>query len=210
VASGCTEQEAATLRIVFREQIQTMPTGDRFHLHLTPDFSTSVAEGVNYIFFNKPFGLLHWMENAMGWPKTLDQHEDTIVVVLDPDQLVLRPFQVDYSRDESMMWHGVAETRTEFTVQKGHPFGQYYALGAEWVTNANNDIPKIVKAALHASQSVADPNHPSSSHLYHWTKEEVLQNYVVGPPYIAVASDLYQIAKTWAAVAVPVKELTRE
>jgi len=206
VASGCTEADAVTLQQVFVHQIKTLPTGDRFHLHLTPDYSKTA--GIDFKFFNKPFGLLHWMEHAMDWPSTLDQYEDTIVVVMDPDQFLLRPFQVDYSNDDTAEWHKVARDRTEFIIKKGQPFGQYYGMGASWVREANKDIPKIVKAALNASQSTADPNDPSSSHLYQWTDWEVLQSYNAGPPYIAVASDLYQIVKMWAAVAVPVKELT--
>jgi len=206
VVSGCNEQDAADLQKVFHDQIKTLPTGERFHLHLTPDYG--VLEGINYVFFNKPHGLLHWMEHALDWPNSLDQYEDTIVVVLDPDMLVLRPFEADYSGDETFKWHGVAKDRTEFVVKKGRPFGQYYAFGSQWVDKANKDLPRIVKAALDATQSTEDPSDPNSSPVYHWSKSDVLQSYVAGPPYIAVASDLYLITKLWAAVAVPVKQLT--
>jgi len=211
VASGCTPEDAETLTAVFRDQIQTMlPVGDdRFHLHLTPDFSKTA--GYDYKFFNKPFGLTHWMKHGLGFPDTLRDYKDTIIIVLDPDQFLLRPFQADYSHDTSVVWHEAPEDET-FVVREGRPFGQFYSFGAAFVPKANRDIPRIVQAALNATSppTKMDPKDPKSSHLYRWTAKEVVRSYAAGPPYIAVASDMFQIVTTWASIAVPVFQLTDE
>lgn len=219
VASGCDEATSQTLTEIFRDQIQTLPTGrDRFHLHLTPDYSKTA--GFSYNFFNKPFGLLHWMEHGLGFPDRLSEYRDTIFIVLDPDMFLLRPFQVDYTHDASAEWHQPPksnESQKKFVIEEGRPFGQFYGFGGSWVARANQDIPRIVAAALQngtgtprGGAGVTNPSDPRSSHLHEWTVGEVARSYAAGPPYLAVASDLFKIVKTWAAVVVPVQELTKD
>ena len=206
VASGCTKEGAETLLRVFAEQIQTLPTGkDRFHLHLTPDYSHT--EGIFFTFFNKPFGLLHWMENKMGWSvaNTTTIPRDTIVVVLDPDQMLLRPFVANFTGDSTVVWHSPDPRIRQFVVEEGRPFAQFYGFGASWVDQVNRNVPKVLKAMANTTV----PQQTVNSHLYHWTKSEVINNYVAGPPYIAVASDMFKIVKAWASAVVPVYELTQ-
>lgn len=214
VASGCTEEGADALERVFAEQIQTLPFGkNRFHLHLTPDYSGTA--GFDYKFFNKPFGLLHWMEHGMGWSGNATSKntipKDTIVVVLDPDQFLLRPFVADFTNDPAAVWHEADAETKEFVVKEGRPFSQFYGLGAHWLPEFTKGMPDIVEAAINATSpehSSLDPNDRDSSHLYQWTRGEIVKSYAAGPPYIAVASDMYKIVKTWAAVVVPVYQYT--
>ena len=213
VASGCTEEGARSLLRVFAEQIQTLPNGKgRFHLHLTPDYSKTA--GIDFKFFNKPFGLLHWMEHQMGWSiaNSTAIPKGTIVVVLDPDQFLMRPFVANFTGDATAVWHKPELRSKQFAVEEGRPFGQFYGFGAEWIRQLNKNMSKVVREVLHATvpQQPMDANSRESSHLYHWTASEVINGYVAGPPYIAVASDMYKIVKAWAAVVVPVYELTQD
>ena len=214
VASGCAEgtEAAIQLKQVFREQIQTLPgAAGRFHLHLTPGYSTTALPGSNYKFFNKPFGLRHWMEEGLGFPENLPLHKDTIFIILDPDQLILRPFvTANYTNDAVAIMHGIAaENNEEFVVKEGRPFAQIYNFSASFIQDVNKNVSHVVRAALDATASTADPTDPQSSHLYSWTAKEVQQSYLAGTPYMAVTTDMYKIVKTWAAIVVPVYELTQ-
>jgi hypothetical protein len=212
VASGCDDDDntAIQLKQIFQEQIQSLPTGERrFHLHLTPDYS-SIIPGVTYNFFNKPMGLLHWMEHGLGLPKTMEQFRNTIFIILDPDQFLLRPFQPDFSNDTTIDWHSPPNGETDFRVRQGRPFSQKYGLGAAWMRSIDRGISTVVDAARKAMGSNMDPNNKSSSYLYKWTQQDIAQHYVAGPPYIAMGSDMYKIVKTWAAVVLPVYDLTKD
>ena len=83
-----------------------------FKLHLTPHFSgVKNEEGKivgNYNFFNKPFGLLHWLENAIGFEEgdDLDKHitdKDDVVIVIDLDMVLLRPITGDFSNERDVV-----------------------------------------------------------------------------------------------------------
>jgi peptidyl serine alpha-galactosyltransferase len=215
VASGCPDDAASSaMQAAFRSQIlQSMP-GSNFHLHLTPDYSKTVLPGVNYKFFNKPHGLHHWMKEGLGFPNTLEQHRDTIFVILDPDQFILRPFQVDYRDDPTAAWHPPSiEHGPPLFIEEGRPFAQLYGFGGTFVKKLQSNATHIVAAALNAnssSSSAINPTNPSSSMLHRWTAQDAASYYAAGPPYIAVATDMWKIVSTWAAVVGPVYEVTRE
>ena len=200
IASGCNEKEAEALRSWFEEQVA--PLSLRFGLHLTPHFSAvkdenGKATGEEYEFFNKPHGLKHWLEEGegMGIDSTtgLPWRHDTIVALLDPDQVLLRPitghFQSPndvfrsgdmkegsgYNRDSAKTMSG----ETYFTVRHGHPASQEYGFRDSW----------------RAYASVAGPGSNASK----VTPLEALRSYAVGPPYLATALDMYKIAVKWVS-----------
>jgi len=198
IASGCNEKEAEALRSWFEEQVA--PLSLRFGLHLTPHFSAvkdenGKATGEEYEFFNKPHGLKHWLEEGEGMgidsSTGLPWRHDTIVALLDPDQVLLRPitghFQSPndvfrsgdlkegsgYNRDSAKTMSG----ETYFTVRHGHPASQEYGFHDGW----------------RAYASVAGPGSNASK----VTPLEALRSYAVGPPYLATALDMYKIAVKW-------------
>lgn len=214
VASGCTDATAEALRTIFREQILSLPGGaDRFHLHLTPDYSLAAGGDEEYKFFNKPFGLRHWMEHGLGFPDSLPQFQSTVLVILDPDEILLRPFRADFTHDNAAVWHEPPGGASRFVVQEGRPFAQLYNFGINglWMRIVNNGVGQIIDSASKPSsapqQSTTNGTPPASSHLYSCTESEILQSYAAGPPYIGVALDMYNIVKTWSAFAVPVYKL---
>ena len=62
IASGCTDAEAAKLRARHAEP----DLAGRFLVHLTPHFSTDGDSGKDYKFYNKPYGLRHWLGAGKG------------------------------------------------------------------------------------------------------------------------------------------------
>jgi peptidyl serine alpha-galactosyltransferase len=231
IASGCPNDDAVrTLQDVFQAQIRDgIPTGrDRFHLHITPDYSKTVLPDTNYKFFNKPYGLLHWMEHALQMPQTLSDYTDTIFIVLDPDQYILRPFDsynlssTKYSSTSTtQQWHNrkhndyVYKEADDF-VHLGNPISQIYLFGSNWMNKVIPGIDRVVEAATAMMQqniafhSSSTTSAKEKSHLYDWTGDEVERYYVAGPPYIAIGSDMYKIVAVWSAVVVPVYQLTEE
>jgi peptidyl serine alpha-galactosyltransferase len=179
IASGCSIDEEKAMKQWFNTHIQGLSS--RFHLHLTPYFSgvkSDSGETVgDYKFFNKPFGLKHWMENAENF--SVDQADD-VVILIDPDMALLRPITGDFSQQREVLIgprrHG-HELGTK--VEHGLPFGQAYGLGTQWETF---DLDKIA-----GEDSPAQKVDKENGFLY----------FPVGPPYLAKGSDMYAIALKW-------------
>jgi len=57
----------------------------QFKVHFTPDFKEDKKTGKRYDFFNKPFGMLHWLEHAKG------VGENAVIALIDPDFFFIRP-----------------------------------------------------------------------------------------------------------------------
>lgn len=191
IASGCSDEEATELSQIHQEQI--LPMGligqeglakdeSRFHLHMTPEF----GEGFHYN--NKPYGVYHWLENILGYgeSKPSTKHDDTIVFLLDPDMIMMRPFVNDFKNHE--MW--VPRTSYPYVdrIQHGFPMASEYGYGNQWFHKT--DVAKIV------------PDSP----ILKMTTPQIDENYHAGPPYVATASDFYKIATRWRFFAAPVHE----
>lgn len=128
----------------------------------------------------------HWLENAQGFPNN-PVNEDAIVILLDPDQLIMRPFtENDFS---NTVWKFIPKDKTPYTrIEHGKPMGQYYGFALQW-------LDKVNATAL-------DPHSPILS----LSRNEARAGYIVGPPYIATARDMYTIVKQWSDFAKPVYE----
>jgi hypothetical protein len=220
IVSGCAnEEEEEAMRSSFDKQIRYgIPTGkNRFHLHITPDYSREVP-GVYYNPYNKPFGVLHWLEHVWKMPDTLSQYADTMFIIIDPDQIIVRPFKTrDFTEEfHPSRWRNYdPNAHSEFNVtprvlKEGSPFSQFYSVGSKWIHGVNSDLQRVVDAAW----STMD-NNPAftdtmrtSSQLYNWTELDIWNHFSAGPPFIALGPDFYRIVKVWVAIAVPVYELT--
>jgi len=208
IASGCTEEEKQSLIEWHSKHIQ--PLSLRFELHLTPHFSSvkdanGKATDTEYEFFNKPFGLLHWMENSLGIdPETQTPWKhDTIIALLDPDQLLIRPITGYFESPNDIFRGGdssggenvdsnlsLFENKPTFVVRHGHPASQEYGYRNAWTKYS----------------PVAGFDSPATK----VTTTEALRSYALGPPYIATARDMYSIAVNWAAFVPEVHTLFPE
>jgi len=186
IVSGCEDEEAGHMKTWFDDNISHM--SKRFHLHFTPHFSQVVDEAGkivgDYKFFNKPFGLRHWLQNfeLLGFNNGKFSNQDDIVILTDPDMALTRPITGDFSDMEETVIgksrQGDKMLGTEVT--PGIPFAQTYGLGVQW---QKFDLDKIAGPDSPAKEvSKADGN------LY----------YPVGPPYLGTLGDMYKIANKWS------------
>jgi hypothetical protein len=202
IASGCSPRDQKTLQRLFDEQVAPMAPNGRFRIHFTPDYSR-VKRGAPYKYFNKPFGMKHWMENALGFPGR-PSNGHAIVILMDPDQLIVRPFRDNnfngtrWFRSKAGPWDvtddkgkGRMESPHRTKVEHGKPMGQIYGFGLEWRDRVNMSL--ILPGS-------------DSSHIYSMARGEAHDGYTVGPPYIATAKDMYAIVTKWAEFVVPVHD----
>ena len=191
IASGCTDEEATELAQIHEEQILPMgligqeDTGkSRFHLHMTPEF----GEGFHYN--NKPYGVAHWMEHILGYgeDKTSTNHDDTILFLLDPDMVMMRPFVNDFTHNE--MWVPRTSYPMVDRIKHGHPMASEYGYGNQWFHKT--DITKMLNGG--------------HSPIVDLTTADIDENYHAGPPYVATAQDFYKIVTRWRFLAQPTHE----
>jgi peptidyl serine alpha-galactosyltransferase len=186
IVSGCDDEEAEKkMQEIFDTEIGPMSPEGRFKLHFTPDYST-LPNGKKFVYFNKPFGMKHWLENALGHPNN-PVNKDAIVILLDPDQLIMRPFtNNDFTNTD---WKFLGKNEKPYTrVEHGKPMGQLYGFGTQWRTKV--DMKKLA------------PDSP----IIKLSSEDARKSYIVGPPYVATAQDMYTIVEQWCAFALPVYE----
>jgi peptidyl serine alpha-galactosyltransferase len=183
IVSGCDDKVSEEkITQIFNEQIRPMAP-DRFKIHITPDFSM-LENGKHFVYFNKPFGMKHWLENALGFPNN-PINKDAIVILVDPDQLILRPFRNNDFTNTN--WAFIPAGTTPYNkVEHGRPMGQLYGFGLQWRDKVN--MTAIV------------PNSPVAK----LSRKQAQAGYIVGPPYAATAQDMYQIVSTWCSFARPV------
>jgi len=209
IASGCSPEEGEALQQEFASSVAPMSPNNKFHLHLSPEFRNLAPENHNMSkqfavtkYFNKPFGLLHWMEQEMKYNEGGSTSMDTILILVDPDMILLRPITGDYIDDESMVWEdpslnsknernkGVRGTK----VEHGNPLGSRYGYGA--IPFQKFDLLKIIP----------DKNSP----VHGINRKDGAMYYPAGPPYIATARDMYDITKMWTTVSPKVHEQSQE
>jgi len=177
IASGCSDQQKAELIKIHETVISKL--SPNFSVHFTPNFSK--ISGDNYKYYNKPFGLQHWLEHGLEYEKNKDKLEDAIIMILDPDMILLRPLTYDFT-DSNVLIH--ASKRGEPKIKKvvhGQPWACLYAFG---------DGPfRVDKKYVFAE-------HKDSPAL-RATRDEQINNYPGGPPYMATGRDMFAIVQTW-------------
>jgi peptidyl serine alpha-galactosyltransferase len=180
IVSGCKDSaEEQKMREIFNDEIHPMDPSGRLQLHITPDYS-KLKNGKSFVYFNKPFGMKHWLENKLGFPSK-PINEDAIVILVDPDQLIMRPFtNNDFTNTE---WKFLT-SKPYTNVVHGQPMGQLYGFGLQWKTQVN-------------MTALGFPNSPVDQLSY----KQAQAGYIVGPPYIATARDMYKIVTQWTIFA---------
>mmetsp|Transcript_22853 Transcript_22853/g.34650 ORF Transcript_22853/g.34650 Transcript_22853/m.34650 type:complete len:500 (-) Transcript_22853:47-1546(-) len=181
IASGCTDKQINDLTKLHKDQIAIM--SDRFKVHFAPACEDSRSK-----YFNKPFGLRDYMEKSLGYPD--DHHDNDIIMIVDPDMMLLRPLTHRFNLEKTK-W--VVPGPTSATVTHGHPISQAYGFGSSWITSI----------AENASYVAGD----DSPALQVEKGAEAAHYYPAGPPYLATARDMYQIAVHWTKFVVRIHDI---
>lgn len=173
IASGCEPIKEKKVREFHETHV--VPFSKNFHLHFTPDYSL-ISGRPPFKYYNKPFSVRHWMENAMGFPDNHEQHDDAIFMILDPDMYLFKPFVNSFTGMK--LWKGVADNTTK--VEHGRPFAAKYGFNDNW--------------AKHNISYVAGPDSPA---LRVKGTNEATDSYAIGPPYLATGKDMWNIVVHW-------------
>lgn len=186
LVSGCKPGQAEELRKVHAKIVK--PLSDRFHLHVTPDFDVKN----NQKYWNKPHGLLDWMQQELGFPEKADEYKDDIIMIVDPDMMLLQPITHEFKDYGIQKW--ASEVRTDRVIH-GTPIAQRYGYGASWLTSLKGNLSYVV-----------GPDSPALK----VSVKEAGKLYPAGPPYIAMSTDMYQIAVHWVKFLPRIHELFPE
>jgi peptidyl serine alpha-galactosyltransferase len=175
IASGCDDKKKSELTELYKKLFPS------YRVHFTPDFKTDTKTEESYDFYNKPFGVLHWMDNA--FPPV---PSGTVVAIVDPDFIFLRPFTAIMEHQANTLVSGDVKIGDVFhKVKRGHAVGQHYGLGAPWV---NDYHAKFNRTKICGADSPCR-RVPSEAEGYKF--------YSVGPPLILEKNDLHRLTKTW-------------
>lgn len=121
------------------------------------------------------------MQEGLGFPNNSAEHDDTIIILLDPDQILIRPFTNDFT-NSSEKWR--LKEGYKLKVEHGSPFAQQYGYGLQWKR-------KVQPAQVFQGESPVATMTDSEAYDYYTG---------MGPPYIATGKDMYQIASKWAEI----------
>ena len=127
IASGCTPEKQEELTKLYQKLYP------QYSVHFTPDFKSDGKTKKKYDFYNKPYGVQHWLTNAVP---SIDS--GTIISVIDPDMIFLRPMTSQIRNNPSNIYmHRFNPDKEEVPerVKHGVPVGQLYGLGAPWTND---------------------------------------------------------------------------
>lgn len=146
-------------------------------------FSLKNGDWHSFKYFNKPFSTLSFMEEVLGYPDS-HAHNDDIIVLMDPDMMLLRSFENDFSDFVSQ----------EITrVSHGHMFGQPFGYNTQWYEEAKDNLAELV----------------GETSPVHSLKGKDLDYYHAGPPYMGTGKDFYSLVKTWCDILPKYQELRK-
>lgn len=178
IASGCPEPKKEELKQLYQKLFP------QYGVHFTPDFKKDAKTGESYDFYNKPYGVQHWLRhNPQVKPHT-------IVAIIDPDMIFLRPLtaQVAGVPDNIFMrgFDAAAEPPPEF-VRRGRPAAQLYGLGAPWAVDRHRHFNRTAVCGIGSPCLKVVPRYGE-------------MHYSVGPPYLVERDDLARLTDTWVTM----------
>ena len=132
IASGCDEKQQKELQALYSELYP------QYWVHFTPDFKHDSKSGKKYDFYNKPYGIYHWLQHADP-----PVPSGTIVVIIDPDMIFLRPITSQVKGNAANIFLQSFNPESDpvpIKVQRGMPVAQLYGLGAPWTNDKHKDF----------------------------------------------------------------------
>lgn len=174
IASGCSDEKKATLTTLYKTLYP------HYHIHYTPDFKNDGKTNKKYDFYNKPYGVQHWLNHAE--PPVRD---GVVVALVDPDMIFLRPLVTQVKgMDNNLFPKSVLREEVMDRISKGHPVGQLYGLGAPWTNDHHKHFDR---------SKICDPGSP----CLRTTQQFGEAHFSVGPPYMMEKTDLVRVVDSW-------------
>jgi hypothetical protein len=90
IASGCDEGKKETLLSLY---LKLFP---RYRVHFTADFKLDKKTKKKYDFYNKPYGVKHWLSNT-------HIENSTVIAIIDPDMIFVRPLTANIKDDNMIL-----------------------------------------------------------------------------------------------------------
>jgi hypothetical protein len=177
IASGCSQKEQDDLTKFHTDVISKLSSD--FSLHFTPDFTK--ISGDDYKYYNKPFGLQHWMKHGLKFAENKRTAGDAIIMILDPDMMLLRPMTYDFTNTGVLLHNSKRGPPEDMRVTHGQPWASLYGFGS---------------GPFQVDLKHVFANHTDSPALL-VPKEEQNNNYAGGPPYMATGRDMFAIVNLW-------------
>ena len=131
----------------------------------------------------------HWLEHKFGYRYEGDistPYDDDIIILVDPDMLMQRPFVNDFSSFPNHIWQPQFRDNPDEIYHKithGHPMAQDYSFGAAWLRAGQANWTHVV-----------GPDSP----VHDVSNKEARVFYAAGPPYMLTARDMYRVVYHWA------------
>ncbi|KAJ1460977.1 hypothetical protein M885DRAFT_508486 [Pelagophyceae sp. CCMP2097] len=199
IASGCDDEKRKTIP---KEWAEIDETGF-FRVHFAPK---GELKG-NYKYSNKPSGLWHWLNHAS--PAPFVDPSVGIVVLLDPDQMLLRPIGGALAAglsaradDVKALYDDAGQPRILLDagpkalaalpqrVSPGFPAAQEYGIGGPWAIAGSPNARPSWRTFDRSQVCGTGP----------CTRTEMVDadnHYSVGPPYVLHHTDARLIAEAW-------------
>jgi hypothetical protein len=186
LVSGCTPQEEQDLRLFHQEKIRTM--SDRFHVFFTRNFGGESTFNQDYKYNNKPNSVYLWMKDILGMDLpngTSKDVEDGIILLLDPDMILLRPLLHDFTDQEiiyaSADKNGSSHPKGSLSriVQHGNPIAQQDGYLSDAWMNFN---------VSYITQGGSFPSFKKHDGSLYWNS---------GPPYLSTVRDMWKMVSLW-------------
>lgn len=176
IVSGCDAAKETYLKTLYQKLYP------QYHVHFTPDFAWDPVKKVRYVYFNKPYGLKHWLDHAEP-----PVGPEVIVCLIDPDMILLRPITEQIKGMDNMLLQ-LSQDELIDKVTRGKPVAQIYGLGAPWTIDHHRHFNR---------REICEPNSPCLKTTTAFGEK----HFSVGPPYILHRDDMYRIADSWCRYA---------
>jgi hypothetical protein len=139
----CVQKEILTA------QAKTLPHGHR--VHFTPDFSFDEASQTRYPYYNKPYGLQHFLKYASP------PIAESVIVLTDPDFVMMKPFSPFL--DETTQYYkgnsapAIVPPATRPAVTEGFPLGQVSVTSALYASSILQPRAVLYRCEICVSQA---------------------------------------------------------
>jgi hypothetical protein len=190
IISGCSDEEKIGV-------LQEPTFYYDFRVHFTPDFSKNPVPDVSddYLAYNKPFGLRHFLHNAIPPVK----HD--IITLLDIDFIFFRLLEVNTGHDMSEYYSGIRDISTvNDTVVDG------VAMAQDWTTILGSQF--YGRGQEESLAKVCDSPHQPCLDV---VEEDAREYYTaIGPPYIMTRHDFLRMIDDYCDFCMKARHATEK